>query len=272
MRSALRKAWAAHGGIEMGTEGDSFFVVFETAQAAVSAALDAQRALTTARWSAGDSMRVRMGIHTGSPIVHDGGYVGMDVHRAARIAAAAHGGQVVVSAAVAELAARTMSDGSVLTDLGVHQLKDIAFPERLFQATADDLIAEFPPLRTLGRASSLPTRDSQLVGREGEIAALSALLQATEIRLVTLTGPGGSGKTRLSIGLAESVAASTGRFPDGVYFVPLAEVTDGSGAWEKLADALSLPAPARKLAVALRRARPTSGPADPRQPRADRGR
>jgi predicted ATPase/class 3 adenylate cyclase len=244
MRSALRQAWAAHGGVEMGTEGDSFFVVFETAQAALSAALDAQRALTTVSWSADDAMRVRMGIHTGSPIVHDGGYVGMDVHRAARIASAAHGGQVVVSAAVAELAGRTLSDGAVLTDLGVHQLKDIALPERLFQAAADDL-AEFPPLRTLGHASSLPTTDSQLVGREGEIAELSALLQATDIRLVTLTGPGGSGKTRLSIGLAESAAANTGRFPDGVYFVPLAEVTEGSGAWEKLADALSLPAPAR---------------------------
>ncbi len=171
-------------------------------------------------------MRVRMGIHTGSPIVHDGGYVGMDVHRAARIASAAHGGQVVVSAAVAELATRTLSDDAVLTDLGPHQLKDIALPERLFQISAGGLNAEFPPLRTLGRASSLPTTDSMLVGREGEIVELSALLQATDVRLVTLTGPGGSGKTRLSIGLADRLASTAGRFPDGVYFVPLAEVTE----------------------------------------------
>jgi predicted ATPase/class 3 adenylate cyclase len=245
MRTALRDAWSQHGGVEMGTEGDSFFVVFESAPAAVTAAIDAQRALAEARWADGDPMRVRMGVHTGSPIIHDGGYVGMDVHRAARIASAAHGGQVVVSAAVAELAGRSLADGAMLTNLGLHHLKDIALPERLFQVTGDGLHAEFPPLRTLGQTASLPTTDSHLVGREGEIAELSALLQATDIRLITLTGPGGSGKTRLSIGLAESISAVTGRFPDGVFFVPLAEVTDGGGAWGKLADALSLPALAR---------------------------
>ena len=134
MRSALRKAWAAHGGVEMGTEGDSFFVVFETAQAAVAAALDAQRALTTASWSGADAMRVRMGIHTGSPIVHDGGYVGMDVHRAARIAvgSAWRAGRRVGSRRRAR-GANPAQTTRRSRDLGPHQLKDIALPERLFQ-------------------------------------------------------------------------------------------------------------------------------------------
>jgi class 3 adenylate cyclase len=129
-RRVLRRAWAEHGGTEMGTEGDSFFVVFPTAEGAVSAAAQAQRELTQHPWSSGEPVRVRIGIHTGTPMLHDGGYVGMDVHRAARIAGAAHGGQVVVSSVTAELVAAILPDGVGLRDLGCHRLKDIVEDER----------------------------------------------------------------------------------------------------------------------------------------------
>ena len=132
-REVLRRAWGAHNGTEMGTEGDSFFVVFATAPEAVSAAAQAQRELAGYSWPADEGVRVRMGVHTGSPILHGGDYVGMDVHRAARIAGTAHGGQVVLSEATARLVERAGLDDVQLVDLGFHGLKDIAQPERLFQ-------------------------------------------------------------------------------------------------------------------------------------------
>jgi class 3 adenylate cyclase len=127
-RQVLRAAWVAHGGTEIGTEGDSFFVVFPTAEAAVAAAAQAQRGLAQFAWPAGERVRVRIGIHTGSPQIHDGGYVGMDVHRAARIAAATHGGQVVISQATANLLTGRLPAQATLRDLGRHQLKDIPRP------------------------------------------------------------------------------------------------------------------------------------------------
>ena len=241
MRTTLRSCWAAHDGVEMGTEGDSFFVAFEAAPAAVAAAIEAQRGLGGFNWPRGDPVRVRMGIHTGSPIVHDGGYVGMDVHRAARIAAAAHGGQVVLSATTKELVAQELPFGADLLDLGSHQLKDIGIPERIYQLAGDGLESEFPPLRSIGMSSSLPEAEAGLVGRDGELAELAALMGTSNVRLVTLTGPGGSGKTRLSIALASRLAAAPTRFNDGVYFVPLAEVTGLDGAWAKVADVLDVP-------------------------------
>jgi len=222
-RRVLRLAWSAHGGTEMGTEGDSFFVVFSTAAAAAAAAAQAQRELGAYQWPRGEAVRVRMGIHTGSPAVHADGYVGMDVHRAARIAGAAHGGQVVVSSATAELVAGNLPDGIELLDLGDHQLKDLPAPEHLFQLVLDGLQAEFPPLKSLGTASSLPSPTTALVGRGNELAALSELLGRNDQRLVTLTGAGGSGKTRLAIALAHSLIKA---FPGGVHFVSLASISD----------------------------------------------
>jgi predicted ATPase/class 3 adenylate cyclase len=241
-RQVLRKAWADHGGAELGTEGDSFFVVFATAEAAVRAATQAQRELAAFDWPAGEQVRVRMGIHTGTPTLHDGGYVGMDVHRAARIAGAAHGGQVVLSAATAELVSGCLPEGVRLVDLGSHHLKDISSAEHVFQLAIGNLQRSFPPLKTLGAVASLPRPNTPLIGRDGELEELTARLSSPNVRLVTLTGPGGSGKTRLAIGVAQVLVA---RFPDGVYFVPLASVTSAEVMWTTVAEALGVPPEAR---------------------------
>jgi class 3 adenylate cyclase len=163
-RTAQRTAWTSFNGVEMGTEGDSFFVVFSTAEDAIGAAAEAQRMLAGQDWPADGEVRVRMGIHTGSPRIHDGGYVGIDVHRAARIAAAAHGGQVVVSEAATHLVAQSLGDGVSLRDLGGHRLKDLNLPEHLFQLLIPGLPTQFPPLRSLGAVSSLPVTVTPLVG------------------------------------------------------------------------------------------------------------
>ncbi len=237
-RRVLRKAWANHAGTELGTEGDSFYVVFPTAEGAVAAAAQGQRDLAGFEWPGGEQVRVRMGIHTGSPKVHDGAYVGMDVHRAARIAGAAHGGQVLLSSATAELVTECLPEQVTVKDLGSHQLKDITNPEHVFQAAIEGLPSDFPPPKTLGTASSLPRPATPLVGRDGELAELAALLSSPQVRQVTLTGPGGSGKTRLAIGVAERLAD---RFPDGVYFVPLAAVTTADVMWTSIAEVLDVP-------------------------------
>ncbi len=243
-RRVLRASWADQGGIELGTEGDSFFVAFPTAIGAVGAAADAERELAVYPWPAGEQVRVRVGIHTGSPMVHDGGYVGMDVHRAARIAGAAHGGQVVLSAATAELVGGGLPGGVGLRDLGSHRLKDLPMPEHLFQLTIEGLRSEFPALKALGAASSLPVSATPLVGRDGELAELTALLASPGVRLVTLTGPGGSGKTRLAVSVAERLVNS---FPDGVFFVQLAAVTTAEVMWTSIAEAMDVPPDARVL-------------------------
>ena len=241
-RDVLRSAWAAHGGTEMGTEGDSFFVVFPTAQGAVHAAVQAQRGLETHTWPGDERVRVRMGIHTGSPQVHHDDYVGMDVHRAARIASSAHGGQAVLSSVAAELARDGLPDGVGLRDLGSYRLKDIPEPERLFQLTVDGLQTDFPALRTLGAASRLPTATTHLVGREQAVAELVDLVRSPEFRLVTLSGPGGSGKTRLAIEVATNLVTA---FPDGVFFVPLASATTPEVTWTTLGDVLEVPRSSR---------------------------
>lgn len=237
-RAVLRSAWAAHGGTELGTEGDSFFVAFATAENAVAAAAQAQRELAASSWPAGEQVRVRMGIHTGSPQVHDGGYVGMDVHRAARIAGSAHGGQVVVSETTSTLVAGCLPGGVDLRDLGSHRLKDIAVPERLSQLVIEGVPAEFPALKSLGAASSLPVPPTVLVGRDAELAELAALLTSSDVRLLTLTGPGGSGKTRLAIELARRLVEA---FPDGVHFVGLDAASTAAAMWSRIAETLAVP-------------------------------
>jgi predicted ATPase/class 3 adenylate cyclase len=204
-RRVLRDAFAAHGGVEVDTQGDAFFVAFAKASDALTAAAAARDAL-----SAGQ-VRVRMGLHTGEPVVTDEGYVGIDVHRAARIAAAGHGGQILVSRSTRDLASVDS-----LRDLGEHRLKDLTAPERIYQLGGD----EFPPLKTLN-ATNLPVASNPLVGRETELAELTGMLTNSE-RLVTLTGPGGSGKTRLGLQVGAELLES---FPGGVFFVPLAALT-----------------------------------------------
>lgn len=242
-RSVLRAAYASQGGTELGTEGDSFFVAFATAPAAVAAAAEAQRRLAAYHWPQGEQVRVRIGIHTGSPTVHDGGYVGMDVHRAARIEGAAHGGQVLLSAATAHLVANALPPGAEMADLGMHRLKDLPTPERLFQLVLPGLQADFAPLRSLGAASSLPTSATAMIGRDAEMHELAQQISSRAVRLVTLTGPGGAGKTRLSIALAHELIDS---FPDGVYFVPLAAVTEPVAMWAAIAEVLDVPPQSRK--------------------------
>jgi predicted ATPase len=205
-RRLLRKASARHGGVEVDTQGDAFFVAFAKASDALAAASEAQEDF-------GDGpVRVRMGLHTGEPLVTDEGYVGVDVHRAARIMSAAHGGQVLVS----EQTYALLNGGDVLTDLGLHRLKDMREPEKLFQLGDD----EFPPLKTLD-ATNLPVAASALLGRERELTELQDLVN--HHRLVTVTGPGGTGKTRLALQIA---AELVGSFKDGVFWVPLADLAD----------------------------------------------
>jgi predicted ATPase/class 3 adenylate cyclase len=225
-RRILRQAWRAHDGREMGTEGDSFFVAFPTATGAVSAAAAAQRELATVDWPDDVRVRVRMGAHTGNPVPHDDGYVGIDVHRAARVAGAAHGGQVVITEATLELVGDELPEGWRARDLGWHRLKDLSAPEHLFEVSATGSTEVFPPLRSLGATSLLPAEVTALVGRDEEMAELTGLIRDASARLITLTGAGGTGKTRLATAVATAVAEI---FADGVFFLPLSRVVDIEG-------------------------------------------
>ncbi len=218
-RRALREAFAAHSGVEVDTQGDAFFVAFRSATEAVAAAGDGRQALE------GGPIRVRMGIHTGEPVVTEEGYVGIDVHHAARIAAAAHGGQVVMSEATKGL----LESVAGVRSLGEHRLKDLLDAERLYQVGDGD----FPPLRTLD-ATNLPIASSALVGRDDELRELVALLEGGT-RLLTLTGPGGTGKTRLALQVA---AELVGTLKDGVFWVPLAGLADPDLVSSELAQAI----------------------------------
>jgi predicted ATPase/class 3 adenylate cyclase len=220
-RRALREACVRHGGVEVDTQGDSFFFAFATAPAALAAAGDAVEALERG------PIRVRGGLHTGTPVVTDEGYVGDDVHRAARIAAAGHGGQILVSSATAGLL-----DFDSLVDLGEHRFKDLAAPERVYQVGDGD----FPPLASL-RRTNLPTPPTPFLGRERELTDVVALLRRGELRLVTLTGPGGTGKTRLALQAAAEVAES---FHDGVWWVALAPLHEAELLVPSLAQVLQL--------------------------------
>jgi class 3 adenylate cyclase len=231
-RAIMRTAITEHDGLEMGTEGDSFFVVFESVADAVNAAYQAQRGLNAYPWPDGTQVGVRMGLHTGEPHRHEDGYVGMDVHRAARVAACAHGGQVLLSAATHTFAIAEPVD---FLDLGWHRLKDIPEPEHLYQLIAQDLPREFPPPKSLGSRATLPIPSTPIVGREEELAELQSLITAEDVRLVTLSGPGGCGKTRLAIAAA---AALEQEFPDGVYFVGLEEVRSLDVMWTTIAEVL----------------------------------
>jgi len=218
--ATLRKALSEHRGTEVKTEGDAFFIVFARPTDALAFAIDAQRALPTVDWPAGADVRVRMGMHTGEGTLSEGDYVGLDVNRAARISAAGHGGQILLSATTAGLLATPPLAGVRLRDLGEHRLKDLPEAIRLYDVEIDGIATVSAPIRSIGKGS-LPEELTSFVGREQEVAAVSALLG--DARLVTLTGPGGTGKTRLSIEVARSIQDT---FTDGAWFVPLEEITD----------------------------------------------
>jgi predicted ATPase/class 3 adenylate cyclase len=232
----LRRALAAHGGHELRTEGDSFFIVFGSALDACAGAAAAQRALAEHSWSDGAPVRVRIGIHTGEATLVGTEYLGLDVHRAARVASAAHGGQVLISETTRTLVDHGLPPGLGIKDLGIHRLKDLARPERLFQLTIEGLPADFPALRTLEAIpNNLPTQLTSFIGRDDQVRDVKQLL--TRARLLTLTGPGGTGKTRLSLQIAADVLH---QYPDGVYFVALSAVQDPELVPSAIAQALAL--------------------------------
>ncbi len=236
-RTLLRAAFRSFGGRELSTEGDSFFVVFESAIAAVGCCVAGQRALAGHDWPDGATVRVRMGLHSGEPTLHEDNYVGLDVHRAARIAAVAHGGQVVLSDATRHLVESRLAADVSLRDLGWHRLKDIEAPERIHQLVVAGLPDRFPALKSLGAQSRLPVPMTPLVARERDLEQVLATLTGPGIRLVTLTGTGGVGKTRLSLAAA---AALDQDFPQGVFFIALAAVRDGEVMWKTIADGLDV--------------------------------
>jgi len=218
-RRALRGAFAAHGGVEVDTQGDAFFVAFPSPAGAIAAAEEGRRALEES------PIRVRIGIHTGAPTVTEEGYVGLDVHKAARIAAAGHGGQIVVSGDTRA----QLGDAFVLADLGEHRVKDFDQPIPLFQVGDET----FPPLKTVSN-TNLPHPASSFVGRRPEVDAVTSLVRGGS-RLVTLTGPGGSGKTRLSI---EAAGGLVPEFRAGVFWVGLAPLRDSRLVAESIAQTL----------------------------------
>ncbi|HLJ61564.1 MAG TPA: tetratricopeptide repeat protein [bacterium] len=221
-RRVLRAAFTGGGGTEIRTEGDACFAAFRRAGDAVASAIAAQRALAAHPWATDVTLRVRMGLHTGEPVNVASDYVGLDVHRAARICAAGHGGQILLSISTALLVADTLPAGASLRDLGLHRLKDVREPERIFQVVHPVLPSEFPALRSLDTvAHNLPRQLDSFVGRARELAEVKRLLSTTG--LLTLTGAGGCGKTRLALQLARDVLAD---HADGVWLVELAALTE----------------------------------------------
>jgi predicted ATPase/class 3 adenylate cyclase len=244
----LRQAMARAGGVEVAERGDGFFFVFRGAAEAVMAAAAAQRALAAHHWPPEGQVRVRMGLHTGEGMLGGDNYMGLDVNRAARIGAAGHGGQVLLSQTTGALVRDSLPADLCLRELGRHRLKDLPLPEPLFQLVADGLPLEFPPPRTLGSGPvRLPRQLTSFVGREGELRRILQALSGT--RLLTLLGPGGTGKTRLSLQAAAEAAPG---FPDGVFFVPLGSISDPVLVAPTVLSALELPPAAGDPASALK--------------------
>ncbi len=218
----LRAAFGERGGIEVQDHGDGFYYTFQSAKAALAAAVAAQRAVLSHPWPEGASVRVRMGLHTGEALSGETGYVGLDIHRTARTCTAGHGGQMLLSQTTRDLADDDLPEGVSLRDLGEHRLKDLTRPQRLFQVVAPDLPSDFPPLRSVDvLPNNLPTELTSFIGREKEKADVMRLLSTT--RLVTLTGSGGAGKTRLALQVA---AEFLDEYEDGVWLVELAPLLD----------------------------------------------
>jgi predicted ATPase/class 3 adenylate cyclase/Tfp pilus assembly protein PilF len=242
--SVIRSALAAHAGKELNTMGDGFFAGFSSPRACVAAALEIQQALEAHPWPAGEYVRVRMGVHTGEATDTSAGLLGLDVHRAARVAAVAHGGQILLSETTVALVRDSLPSGIELKDLGVHRLKDLGRPEQIFQVLAEGLQADFPPLHSLGNPvlqNNLPAQLTSFIGRGKELVEVRSLVESS--RLVTLTGPGGCGKTRLSLQVAVDFLDGTG---DGVWLVELAAVTDEDAVAPAVSAALGMTLPRRE--------------------------
>ena len=239
----LREAFRSNEGRELRTEGDSFFCVFASALDACHAAAAAQQSFAEHRWPEGGALRVRIGLHTGEAPLMGDEYIGLDVHHAARIAGAAYGGQVLVSEATQALVAGRLPERLQLRDLGLHRLRDLAGTEHLYQLLVEGVPDVFPALRTLdGTPNNLPTQLTSFVGRSEMVARAKRLVETS--RLLTLTGPGGIGKTRLSL----QVAAETfDQFPDGVYFIALSAVRDPEVIPSVIAQAIGIPMTGNRL-------------------------
>jgi predicted ATPase/class 3 adenylate cyclase len=228
-RRLLGEAFERYSGFHVGSEGDSLFVVFASADEAAAAAGEGQRALAEHPWPGGIEVRVRIGLHSGEPSLIEGNYVGLDVHRAARVMDAGHGGQVLLSESTRVL----LDERFKVRDLGDHRLKDLSGSQRLYQLLVDGLPDDVPPLRTLdNRPTNLPAQPNPFIGREKELEEVGELLERDDVRLLTLTGAGGAGKTRLALQVAGSVVEE---FDNGVFFVQLAPVRD----WELVAPAIA---------------------------------
>ena len=237
-RQLLRVAFHQWNGHEVDTQGDAFFVAFARATDAVSAAMEIQRALASHAWPDDLTVRVRMGLHTGEPQLSAEGYVGLDVHHASRIMSAGHGGQVLLSQTTRDLVEHDLPTGVRLQDLGAHRLKDLLHPSHLFQLVIAGLPADFPPLKTLDtHPNNLPIQPTSLIGREKEVAAVQRLLGREDVRLLTLTGPGGIGKTRMAL---QTAAELSERFTDGVFFVNLAPISNPALVLTTIAQTLDL--------------------------------
>jgi predicted ATPase len=254
----LRGVFQARGGQELSVHGDSFFVAFRSAADAVAAAVEAQRALAAHPWPRGAVVVVRMGLHTGEPTVSAGSYIGLDVHRAARICDAAHGGQVLVSRTTRDLVALDLPAGVELEDLGDHRLKDLRRPEQLYQLVIAGLPTDFPPLRSVNVAQThLPALRTQLIGREQEVMQVCQQLRAPHVRLLTILGPGGVGKTSVAVAVAEALLGS---LEHGVCFVALASLHDPGLVISAIAHALGIretgSLPLRERLIARLRERP----------------
>jgi len=228
----LRESIDAYGGREVRVAGDSFFAVFADANDAVRCARRAQLALATAPWPGEEKPQVRMGIHTGAPAAHAHDFAGMDVHRAARVMAVAHGTQVLLT----DDTRQALESSWSVRDLGFHRLKDLSEPEHLFQLLAPDLPSEFPPLRSLNR-SNLPVPPNRLIGRELEVDRALGMLTRSDLRVLTLLGPGGAGKTRLAI---EVAAEAVSHYRDGAWIVPLAPIGEQRSIVSELAKVLAV--------------------------------
>ncbi len=237
-RKLLRAEFAQWNGHEVDTQGDAFFVAFARATDAVAAAAVIQRNIANHSWPPGASVQVRIGLHTGEPHLSSEGYVGLDVHHAARIMSAGHGGQVLLSQTTRELVEQHLPEGTYLHDLGEHRLKDLQRPSHLFQLNIAGLPDGFPPLKTLNNSpNNLPIQPTPFIGREKEVAAVGQLLRRPGVRLVTLTGPGGVGKTRLGLHVA---AELSDLFTDGVFVVALAPVSQPAQVTSAIAQTLAI--------------------------------
>ena len=246
-RTLLRTAISAFQGHEVDAQGDAMFAAFARASDALEASVAAQRELARHSWPSAVTVRVRMGLHTGEPSRVVEGYVGLDVHYAARIMNAAHGGQVLISQTTRDLVEHDLPEGVSLLDLGEHHLKDLEYPIALYQLLIAGLPADFPPLRTHDqRYATPPVQLTPLIGREHEVTTVVRLLRRNTVRLVTLTGPGGTGKTRLALQVAAELADM---FVGGVFFVSLGSISDPT---------LVIPTIARELGIRDGSAKPVS--------------